>query len=171
MTSPRPAFATAVALLTSTRSVTVDLSSAPFHLRPISLSPRSSTPSIHRVLRIAAPAGTSAVAFRRTVPSSESSTTYDYIIVGGGAAGCVVAHGLTDDPSIRVSLLEAGRSDDAFYIYVPLGFPYLLGSSRDWAFIKDPEPHIGNRHFYFPRSKVLVGPRHFRHALSSWTSR
>lgn len=111
---------------------------------------------------MAAPAGTVATTFPRTVPPSESSSTYDYIIVGGGAAGCVLANRLSEDSSVRVLLLEAGRPDDSFYLHVPLGFPYLLGSPRDWAFVTEPEPHLGDRRLYFPRGKVLGGS----HAIS-----
>lgn len=111
---------------------------------------------------MAAPAGTVASTFPRTVPSSEAGTTFDYIIVGGGAAGCVLANRLTEDPSTRVLLLEAGKPDDSFYLHVPLGFPYLLGSPNDWAFVTEPEPNLANRRLYFPRGKVLGGS----HAIS-----
>lgn len=95
-----------------------------------------------------------------TTPTS--TETFDYVIIGGGAAGCVLANRLTEDRSVSVLMLEAGGPPDDFYLHVPLGFPYLLGSSRDWAFVTEPEPHLGNRRLYFPRGRVLGGS----HAIS-----
>lgn len=100
--------------------------------------------------------------------SSEASTIpdapaqYDFVIVGGGAAGCVLANRLSANSSVRVLLLEAGSQPDDFYLNVPLGFPYLLGSPRDWAFVTAPEPQLGGRRLYFPRGRVLGGS----HAIS-----
>lgn len=99
-------------------------------------------------------------------PSSPTTTlstkTYDYIIIGGGAAGCVLANRLTALPNTTVLLLEAGPPDTTFHQSVPLGFPYLLGSARDWAFVTEPEPNLENRRLYFPRGKLLGGS----HAIS-----
>lgn len=95
-----------------------------------------------------------------TIP--DSAAEYDYVIVGGGAAGCVLANRLSADSSCRVLLLEAGTPPNDFYLHVPLGFPYLLGSRRDWAFLTEPEPHLGGRRLYFPRGRVLGGS----HAIS-----
>lgn len=106
---------------------------------------------------MAAPAGTTIAPFPRTIPPGEESTTYDYVIVGGGAAGCVLANRLTESSSAKVLMLEAGGNPDSFYLNVPLGFPYLLGSNSDWAFVSEPEPHLGGRRLYFPRGKVLGG--------------
>lgn len=92
-----------------------------------------------------------------TLPAPTASQKYDYIIVGAGAAGCVLANRLTEDSSKRVLLLEAGGSDASFYMHVPIGFPYLLGSSKDWAYVTEPEAELENRRLYFPRGKVLGG--------------
>lgn len=91
-----------------------------------------------------------------------STKVYDYIIVGGGAAGCVLANRLSTDSSTKVLLLEAGPSNSTFHQSVPLGFPYLLGSPRDWAFVTEPEPNLHDRRLYFPRGKLLGGS----HAIS-----
>ena len=101
---------------------------------------------------------------REKYPSTATapSATYDYVIVGGGAAGCVLANRLSADPQTKVLLLEAGKRDDGFYLHVPLGFPYLLGSQNDWAFVTEPEPQLNDRRLYFPRGKVLGGS----HAIS-----
>lgn len=90
------------------------------------------------------------------------SETYDYVVVGGGAAGCVLANRLTEDRSKRVLLLEAGGEGGSFYGSVPLGFPYLLGSREDWAYVTQPEPALNGRRLYFPRGKKLGGS----HAIS-----
>lgn len=125
-----------------------------------------SRPSIIRVApTLVASSNKNEIAFT-TVPSSTRAAypvgSYDYIIVGGGAAGCVLANRLSTDPNIRVLLLEAGPRDDSFYLNVPLGFPYLLGSRRDWAFLTEPEPTLNNRRLYFPRGKLVGGS----HAIS-----
>lgn len=94
---------------------------------------------------------------------STAADTYDYVIVGGGAAGCVLANRLSEDRSKRVLLLEAGKADAAgLYGRIPIGFPYLLGSSSDWAYMTEPEPALGDRRLYFPRGKCLGGS----HAIS-----
>lgn len=94
--------------------------------------------------------------------TSPHSKTFTHIIIGGGAAGCVLANRLSADPKTSVLLLEAGPPDDDFYLHVPLGFPYLLGSRHDWAFVTEPEPHLNGRRLYFPRGRVLGGS----HAIS-----
>jgi len=83
---------------------------------------------------------------------------YDYIIVGAGAAGCVLANRLTEDPQTRVLLVEAGGSDDRFLIRLPLG---MLRAFRDpaltWGFFSEPEPHLNGRVLPVPRGRVLGG--------------
>ncbi|KAA8494096.1 Alcohol dehydrogenase acceptor [Porphyridium purpureum] len=81
----------------------------------------------------------------------------DYVIVGGGAAGCVLANRLSADKNVSVLLLEAGGKGDSFKISVPLGFPYLCGSDIDWKYLSEPEEELHERRVYFPRGKMLGG--------------
>ena len=85
---------------------------------------------------------------------------YDYIIVGGGSAGCALANRLSADPSNRVLLLEAGRTDwkwDVF-IHMPAALAYPIGSRfYDWKYESEPEPYMGGRRVYHARGKVLGG--------------
>src|SRR5437764_1285409 len=83
---------------------------------------------------------------------------FDYIIVGAGSAGCVLANRLTQDPSVNVLLLEAGGKDDYFWIHVPIGVRYLQNNPRaDWAYKSEPEPGLNNRVINVPRGKTLGG--------------
>jgi choline dehydrogenase len=85
---------------------------------------------------------------------------YDYIIVGGGSAGCVLANRLSADPSTRVLLLEAGRPDYRWdvYIHMPAALSFPIGSRfYDWRYESEPEPFMGGRRIYHARGKVLGG--------------
>ncbi|NBE50184.1 GMC family oxidoreductase [Streptomyces boluensis] len=82
---------------------------------------------------------------------------YDYVIVGAGSAGCVLAARLSEDPDVRVALVEAGGPDTAQEVHVPAAFPQLLKSGLDWDLDSDPEPGIGDRRTYLPRGKVFGG--------------
>ncbi|MEU2354861.1 GMC family oxidoreductase N-terminal domain-containing protein [Streptomyces misionensis] len=82
---------------------------------------------------------------------------YDYVIVGAGSAGCVLAARLSEDPDVRVALIEAGGPDTAQEIHVPAAFPQLFKSGLDWDLASDPEPGLGGRRAYLPRGKVFGG--------------
>ena len=82
---------------------------------------------------------------------------YDYVVVGAGSAGCVVAARLTEDPSVSVVLIEAGPPDTAPEIHIPAAFPALFKTRWDWDFDSESEPELGGRRVYLPRGKMLGG--------------
>jgi choline dehydrogenase len=83
---------------------------------------------------------------------------YDYIIVGAGSAGCVLAHRLSEDPACRVLLLEAGPRDWHPFIHMPAGLAKLVGQKGvNWNYDTAPEPHLHNRRLWWPRGRVLGG--------------
>ena len=85
-------------------------------------------------------------------------TTYDYVIVGAGSAGCVLAYRLTADPSVRVLLLEAGGRDTHPLIHVPIGLGKIWEHRMfDWGYDTEPEPRLDNRRIETMRGKVLGG--------------
>jgi choline dehydrogenase len=84
--------------------------------------------------------------------------TFDYVIVGAGPAGCVLANRLSADPSARVLLLEAGGRDNYIWIHIPVGYLYCMGNKRtDWCFTTEAEPGLNGRALAYPRGKVLGG--------------
>ena len=84
--------------------------------------------------------------------------TFDYLIVGGGSAGCVLAARLSEDPQVRVALLEAGAPDTSVLIHCPAGLAVLAQNGQaNWAFATVPQPGLNGRRGYQPRGKVLGG--------------
>src|SRR5271165_2880541 len=82
---------------------------------------------------------------------------HDYVIVGAGSAGCVLANRLSEDPSVRVLLLEAGGKDRSPNIKIPAAFAKQFHTKLDWDFATEPEPHVDGRSLYIPRGKALGG--------------
>jgi len=87
-----------------------------------------------------------------------SGESWDFVIVGAGSAGCVLASRLTEDPALRVLLLEAGPRDTNPWIHVPLGYGKLFSRADvNWAYESEPEPALNGRRVFTPRGKVLGG--------------
>ena len=83
---------------------------------------------------------------------------FDYIVVGAGSAGCVLAARLSEDPAARVLLLEAGPPDRSIWIHLPIGYGKTMWSPRyNWCFHTDPDPNMNGRRIYWPRGKTLGG--------------
>lgn len=90
--------------------------------------------------------------------ANSSNQRFDYIIVGAGTAGCVLANRLSQDPSKQVLLLEAGKKDNYFWIDIPVGYLYTIGNPRtDWCFETEAEPGLNGRSIGYARGKVLGG--------------
>ena len=84
--------------------------------------------------------------------------TFDYVIIGAGTAGCVLANRLTADPRNSVLLLEAGGKDDWIWIHIPVGYLYCIGNTRtDWCYKTEPEAGLNGRSINYPRGRVLGG--------------
>jgi len=83
--------------------------------------------------------------------------SYDYIIIGAGSAGCVLANRLSENPSVQVLLIEAGGKDAKLEIHIPAAYSKLNRSAVDWAFYTEPQPFVNHRTMYQPRGKVLGG--------------
>jgi choline dehydrogenase len=84
--------------------------------------------------------------------------TFDYVIVGAGSAGCLLANRLSRDPGARVLLLEAGGRDDYFWIPIPVGYLYTIANPRtDWCYKTEPDEHLAGRSIHYARGRVLGG--------------
>jgi choline dehydrogenase len=87
-----------------------------------------------------------------------SDTTFDYVIIGAGTAGCLLANRLSADASKRVLLIEAGRKDDYHWIHIPVGYLYCIGNPRtDWLYHTEPDAGLNGRSLRYPRGKTLGG--------------
>ncbi|MDB5883265.1 MAG: hypothetical protein JWP43_3143 [Ramlibacter sp.] len=87
-----------------------------------------------------------------------SDTSFDYVIIGAGTAGCLLANRLSKDPSKRVLLLEAGRRDDYHWIHIPVGYLYCIGNPRtDWLYSTEADAGLNGRQLRYPRGKALGG--------------
>src|SRR3981081_2683067 len=83
---------------------------------------------------------------------------FDYIVVGAGTAGCIVANRLSADPKTRVLILEAGGGDNWIWFHIPVGYLFAIGNPRsDWMFRTEPEPGLNGRSLAYPRGKVIGG--------------
>jgi choline dehydrogenase len=83
---------------------------------------------------------------------------FDYVIVGAGSAGCVLANRLSCDPRVKVLLLEAGGKDNYIWVHVPVGYLYCMGNPRtDWGFRTEPVPGLNGRALAYPRGRILGG--------------
>ncbi len=89
---------------------------------------------------------------------ADSLGRFDYVIVGAGSAGCVLANRLSADPSVRVCLVEAGETDWYPWIHVPIGYFYTINNPRtDWCFTAEPDANLAGRGLKYPRGRVLGG--------------
>ena len=88
----------------------------------------------------------------------QTLASYDYVIVGAGSAGCLLANRLSKDPGTRVLLLEAGGRDDYFWIAVPVGYLYTIANPRtDWCYKTEADEHLAGRSIHYARGRVLGG--------------
>jgi choline dehydrogenase len=87
-----------------------------------------------------------------------AAKTFDYVIVGAGSAGCVLANRLTEDPQVQVQLLEAGGESTGLFKDMPMAFPnYVVRRDLNWNFVSEPEPYLKGRQIEIPRGKGWGG--------------
>ena len=87
-----------------------------------------------------------------------SAHEFDYVVIGAGSAGCLMANRLSADPNNRVLLLEAGKKDNYHWIHIPVGYLYCIGNPRtDWLFKTQPDAGLNGRQLLYPRGKTLGG--------------
>ena len=105
--------------------------------------------------------------YGRGCSAGMSDTDFDYIIIGAGTAGCLLANRLSADPTKRVLLIEAGRRDDYHWIHIPVGYLYCIGNPRtDWLYNTEADAGLNGRSLRYPRGKTLGGCfQHQRHDL------
>src|SRR6267142_1909031 len=95
---------------------------------------------------------------KTVAPSTELDDDYDYIVVGAGSAGCVVANRLSTDRNNRVLVLEAGGNDNWIWFHIPVGYLFAIGNPRsDWMFETEKEAGLNGRSLKYPRGKVVGG--------------
>ncbi|SPO23398.1 related to gmc type oxidoreductase [Ustilago trichophora] len=92
-----------------------------------------------------------------TVEEAQKAKSYDFIICGGGTAGCVIASRLSEDPNTSVLVLEAGGNNDALEVKAPLVFTKNFKTERDWDYTTTPQPEVENREMQWPRGKLIGG--------------
>src|SRR6266403_3643437 len=94
----------------------------------------------------------------RELSKTATDNSYDYVIVGAGSAGCVLANRLSAEPGISVLLIEAGPRDRTWKIHMPAALTYNLRDAKyNWAYETEPQPHLDGRRMYWPRGRVLGG--------------
>jgi len=90
--------------------------------------------------------------------SEATIRNFDYVIVGGGTAGCVLANRLSANPATKVLMIEAGGNGKAFYVNMPMGLAFLVGNPKyDWVYKSEPEPYLDGRRMNLPRGRLLGG--------------
>ncbi|GMW02177.1 MAG: choline dehydrogenase [Candidatus Hydrogenedentota bacterium] len=96
---------------------------------------------------------------------------FDYVIVGGGAAGCVLANRLSADPARSVILIEAGPPKDSLHVRIPAAFPKLFRTDRDWNYMSVPQESLAGRQVYLPRGRMLGGSSAMNAQMFQWCAR
>jgi choline dehydrogenase len=109
-------------------------------------------------LRLRAHPNSSLITISRRRDTVQDFGSYDYVIVGAGSAGCLLANRLSQRPQTRVLLLEAGGKDDYFWIDIPVGYLYTIANPRtDWCYRTEPDEHLAGRSIHYARGRVLGG--------------